>query len=76
MTTEEHFRFPVRLSVRNPVDLIAAVPYLVGFHPSDCVLVLGTDGRDGSIDFASGCGPLTGTGHGDSTVCLLTSSSY
>lgn len=64
MTTEEHFRFPVRLSVRNPVDLIAAVPYLVGFHPSDCVLVLGTDRRDGSIDFASGCGPLTGTGHG------------
>ena len=59
MTTQKHPRLPVRLSVRTPVDLIAAVPYLIGFHPEDCVLVLGTDGRDNAINFAAGYTPLT-----------------
>lgn len=62
MTTQKHPRLPVRLSVRTPVDLIAAVPYLIGFHPEDCVLVLGTDGRDNAINFAAGYTPLTTAG--------------
>jgi hypothetical protein len=32
------------LSLRNPVDLLAAVPYLLGFHPADSVVVLGMTG--------------------------------
>lgn len=34
-----------RLAVRSPADLIAAVPYLLGFHPADSVVVLALRGR-------------------------------
>ncbi|SCF43115.1 DUF4192 domain-containing protein [Micromonospora mirobrigensis] len=34
-----------RLAVRSPADLIAAVPYLLGFHPSDSVVVVALRGR-------------------------------
>ncbi len=32
------------LSLRSPVDLLAAVPYLLGFHPTDSVVLLGLNG--------------------------------
>ncbi len=32
------------LRVRTPADLVAAVPYLLGFHPRDSVVLLGTRG--------------------------------
>ncbi|RQW84264.1 DUF4192 domain-containing protein [Micromonospora globispora] len=34
-----------RLAVRSPADLIAAVPYLLGFHPADSVVVVALRGR-------------------------------
>ncbi|MEU8259730.1 DUF4192 domain-containing protein [Micromonospora sp. NPDC048999] len=34
-----------RLAVRSPADLIAAVPYLLGFHPTDSVVVVALRGR-------------------------------
>ncbi|GGM00567.1 MULTISPECIES: DUF4192 domain-containing protein [Micromonospora] len=34
-----------RLAVRSPADLIAAVPYLIGFHPVDSVVVVALRGR-------------------------------
>ncbi|MFC4149303.1 DUF4192 domain-containing protein [Micromonospora mangrovi] len=34
-----------RLAVRSPADLIAAVPYLLGFHPADSVVVVAMRGR-------------------------------
>ncbi|GAA3747043.1 DUF4192 domain-containing protein [Micromonospora maritima] len=34
-----------RLSVRSPGDLVAAVPYLLGFHPADSVVVVAVRGR-------------------------------
>ncbi|MDG4804071.1 DUF4192 domain-containing protein [Micromonospora sp. WMMD980] len=34
-----------RLSVRSPADLVAAVPYLLGFHPADSVVVVAVRGR-------------------------------
>ncbi|MER7459049.1 DUF4192 domain-containing protein [Micromonospora sp. NPDC126480] len=34
-----------RLSVRSPGDLIAAVPYLLGFHPADSVVVVAMRGK-------------------------------
>ncbi|TDC38401.1 DUF4192 domain-containing protein [Micromonospora sp. KC213] len=34
-----------RLTVRSPADLIAAVPYLLGFHPADSVVVVAMRGR-------------------------------
>ncbi|MGC5018888.1 DUF4192 domain-containing protein [Micromonospora sp. DT47] len=34
-----------RLTVRSPADLIAAVPYLLGFHPADSVVVVALRGR-------------------------------
>ncbi|MGN9775138.1 DUF4192 domain-containing protein [Micromonospora sp. H33] len=34
-----------RLSVRSPGDLIAAVPYLLGFHPADSVVVVAMQGK-------------------------------
>ncbi|MFI7025832.1 DUF4192 domain-containing protein [Micromonospora sp. NPDC049900] len=33
-----------RLTVRSPADLIAAVPYLLGFHPTDSVVVVALTG--------------------------------
>ncbi|MEH1012693.1 DUF4192 domain-containing protein [Micromonospora sp. CPCC 206060] len=33
------------LSVRSPADLIAAVPYLLGFHPTDSVVVVAMRGK-------------------------------
>ncbi|MBY8873626.1 DUF4192 domain-containing protein [Micromonospora sp. PLK6-60] len=36
---------PARLAVRSPADLIAAVPYLLGFHPADSVVVVALRGR-------------------------------
>ncbi|QKW16875.1 DUF4192 domain-containing protein [Verrucosispora sp. NA02020] len=33
-----------RLTVRSPADLIAAVPYLLGFHPTDSVVVVALAG--------------------------------
>ncbi|MEV2237826.1 DUF4192 domain-containing protein [Micromonospora sp. NPDC049891] len=34
-----------RLSVRSPADLIAAVPYLLGFHPADSIVVVALSGK-------------------------------
>ncbi|WFE32848.1 DUF4192 domain-containing protein [Micromonospora sp. WMMD975] len=34
-----------RLSVRSPADLVVAVPYLLGFHPTDSVVVVAMRGR-------------------------------
>ncbi|MFC7547099.1 DUF4192 domain-containing protein [Plantactinospora sp. GCM10030261] len=31
---------PPRLTVRSPADLLAAVPYLLGFHPTDSLVVV------------------------------------
>ncbi|MEV6811663.1 DUF4192 domain-containing protein [Micromonospora sp. NPDC051296] len=33
-----------RLTVRSPADLIAAVPYLLGFHPADSIVVVALRG--------------------------------
>jgi hypothetical protein len=38
--TSEHI-----LKVRSPAELITAVPYLLGFHPADSVVVVAMDGR-------------------------------
>jgi hypothetical protein len=34
------------LVIRSPEDAIAAVPYLLGFHPSRSLVVIGFEGRD------------------------------
>lgn len=34
----------VRLALHTPDDLLAAVPYLLGFHPADSVVLVGFDG--------------------------------
>ncbi|MER6587335.1 MULTISPECIES: DUF4192 domain-containing protein [Micromonospora] len=34
-----------RLSVRSPADMVTAVPYLLGFHPADSVVVVAVRGR-------------------------------
>ncbi|WFE25615.1 DUF4192 domain-containing protein [Solwaraspora sp. WMMD791] len=39
------------LTVREPADLIAAVPYLIGFHPTDSMVVVGM--RDATVVFAA-----------------------
>ncbi|MFJ8581528.1 DUF4192 domain-containing protein [Micromonospora sp. NPDC093277] len=41
MTPTDH----PRLAVRSPADLIAAVPYLLGFHPAESVVVVALRGR-------------------------------
>jgi hypothetical protein len=57
-----------RLTVRSPADLIAAVPYLLGFHPADSLVVVALRGR--RIVFAAradlpgpGDDPLDPTAH-------------
>ncbi len=39
------------LSVRSPADLIAAIPYLLGFHPAGSLVIVGM--RDARIVFAA-----------------------
>ncbi len=50
------------LSLRNPVDLLAAVPYLLGFHPSDSVVLLGLQEQrvtfQARADLSTPAGPL------------------
>ncbi|MBB6170814.1 hypothetical protein HNR23_000874 [Nocardiopsis mwathae] len=35
------FTDPPTLTIGGPTDVIAAVPYLLGFHPADCLVILG-----------------------------------
>jgi hypothetical protein len=42
---------PIRLSVRSTVDLLALVPYLLGFHPTDSLVVVAM--RSGQMVFAA-----------------------
>jgi len=37
------------LRVRNPGDLIEAIPYLLGFHPRDSLVVVGLAGTRVSV---------------------------
>ncbi|SDY17853.1 protein of unknown function [Micromonospora pattaloongensis] len=54
---------PTRLSVRSIADLIAAVPYLLGFHPADSVVVVAMRGKKitfvarGDVPDPAGGGP-------------------
>ncbi len=34
------------LSLKSPADMLAAIPYLFGFHPSDSIVVLGLRGKE------------------------------
>jgi hypothetical protein len=34
-----------RLSLREPVDVLAAIPFVLGYHPADCVVVIGLRGK-------------------------------
>jgi len=36
------------LRLRSPADVVSAIPYLVGFHPADSVVVLGCGGSSGT----------------------------
>ncbi len=36
------------LRLRSPADVVVAIPYLVGFHPSESVVVLGCGGETGT----------------------------
>jgi hypothetical protein len=36
------------LRLRSPADVVSAIPYLVGFHPADSVVVLGCGGHAGA----------------------------
>jgi Domain of unknown function (DUF4192) len=36
------------LRLRSPADVVSAIPYLIGFHPSDSVVVLACDGSRGA----------------------------
>jgi hypothetical protein len=37
------------LRLRSPADVVAAVPYLIGFHPADSVVVLACDKTQGAF---------------------------
>ena len=39
---------PPILQLRSPQDVIAAVPYLLGFHPADSLVAVGADGPQGT----------------------------
>src|ERR1044071_6415921 len=38
-----------KLTLRDPADVAAAVPYLLGFHPSDSLVVIGLRGGDAAM---------------------------
>ncbi|GAA3724887.1 DUF4192 domain-containing protein [Salinactinospora qingdaonensis] len=55
MVTNGEFDSVPSLSLQNPVDVIAAIPYLVGFHPSDSLVVLGIVRDSTRVGFAAQC---------------------
>jgi hypothetical protein len=62
---------PARLAVRSLEDLIGLVPYLLGFHPEDSLVVLmiegGRVGLTARVDLAA----VTGDGHLDDLLSRL-----
>jgi Domain of unknown function (DUF4192) len=38
-----------KLTLRDPADIAAAVPYLLGFHPTDSLVVIGLRGGDAAM---------------------------
>ena len=58
------------IALRSPADLIAATPYLLGFHPTDSVVVVGF--RDDRLTFvARGDLPDPGTPPETAAAALL-----
>lgn len=58
MTTQHesgHLTQPPRIQVGNPAELIAAVPYLLGFFPTDSLVAVTTRDR-GDGDLVEACG--------------------
>ncbi|MFI7574403.1 DUF4192 domain-containing protein [Micromonospora sp. NPDC049497] len=56
-----------RLAVRSPADLVAAVPYLLGFHPTDSLVVVAMRGRRvtfaARLDLPAPADPVTPARH-------------
>jgi hypothetical protein len=48
MTNTNSAGEPPVLRLRSPHDVIAAVPYLLGFHPADSLVAIGSDGPQGT----------------------------
>ena len=40
-----HASGPPHLRLNDPADVLAAVPYLIGYHPTDCVVMLALRGK-------------------------------
>ena len=57
-----------RMTVRSPADLLAAVPYLLGFHPTDSIVVIAQ--RAKRIIFAAR-GDLPAAGAGPAEVAAV-----
>ncbi|GAB3213963.1 DUF4192 domain-containing protein [Marinactinospora endophytica] len=55
MVTQRPPGSPVRLPLATPTDIIAAVPYLLGRHPSHCLVVLGARGAASQVRLAGRC---------------------
>lgn len=53
------------LTVRNPAELIAALPFLMGYHPHDSIALLGLRGRD--MEFGA-CSDLPPPGCDEETL--------
>jgi hypothetical protein len=51
---------PLRLRLHDPADVLAAIPYLLGFHPADSIVALGLEHED-LIFHARGDLPTAGT---------------
>ncbi len=43
------------LTLTSPADVLAAVPYLVGFHPVDSLVVIGLDRGRAKVAARWGC---------------------
>jgi hypothetical protein len=48
MTNATNAGEPAVLRLRTPHDVIAAVPYLLGFHPSGSLVAIGSEGPEGT----------------------------
>lgn len=48
-----HLPTPPRLRLQCPADVLAAIPYLLGFHPADSLVVLGL--REAALVFHARC---------------------
>ncbi|WP_067832836.1 DUF4192 domain-containing protein [Actinomadura kijaniata] len=65
-----------QMRIRTPEDVIAAVPYLLGFHPSDSIVLVAYGGPHGTCALRQDLPPQGGDPEGERLAAVLTDNGF